>query len=249
MFCDKVERLSVFRDLDLSECKSMYEPSHIGALHIKNALNPWFHDLLRVEILGVRDRLKKGIERVGPVTQNVFSANMEHPPKIKSASELTLVELPYSTALTKAYTDYIYNPIARMGGFSEIDMVNSVGINMYPKKVGGISSHRDLDRDKNLNGIISIEGVGLISFPRTRNGMAVCTFVMHPTDLTLIRANLERGENKAKFQMLRDVKTLNCALAPEDKRNIGGGFDLGPFHKVETLDQDRYSIVLRNCVE
>jgi len=211
-----LEHTRVFNNLDLSACKSMYEPSHMGALHIRKALNDEFNELLQAEIVSTKKYMHKAPEVYKNATQNL---------SVDTAYNINkhFFPLPLCADLCGAYLDFIYNPVAEMIGFSKRSYIVPC-INIYPEN-GGISYHRDEFYLINIVGAVTVSGMGEFSIAKNRDGKDEHTFVVGPGDLVLMRAPIES---------LIGIST--------ESRNDK---DFRPYHKIKALSE-RSSIILRN---
>lgn len=206
--------------LNLRENQKIFDPRHIGGIHIPRALDLDFLRCLDSEVLDSdrRNLLRKAPEKEGRVAQNVFnlyvgSADKERHPDI-SLEDLILVN-----RLADVYTRSVYNLMAPLGSFDWVRMINSVGIHKYPAENGGISYHRNYKSDTGLVGVFSVHGKAKFSLAYSREGDGEESYIVEPGDLILMRATMHLFQQE------------HCQ---------------GPFHKVETIGEDRYSITFSN---
>jgi hypothetical protein len=206
----------VFRDINIKEIARIYEHAHMGGLHIRGALNPNFQGMLSAEVLSLKG-FEKAAAIQGNITQNL-SQRYYNP-----SDGIARQEIPIGWRLTLAYTDLIYNAAADTLGFPRVKIINSLGINMYPKGSGGIGYHKDYASDVNLIGIVSVEGSAKFFLAKSKEGKDEISFIVEAGDLVLMRSNI--GQYRK------------------------GSFDLRPLHKVESTGEERYSMLLRNSTK
>lgn len=114
------------------------------------------------------------------------------------------------------YTQRVYNKVAMVAGFTPSHLINSIGIHKYPAAGGGIELHRDYKKDKNLVGALSIAGEADFLLSKAREGAYVDKTRLKPGKLVLMRHPRNSQE-----------------------------YDMRPFHAVQGIGQDRYSIIFR----
>lgn len=205
--------------INLRESEKIFDMRHIGGIHIPGALDPNFLRFLESEVLDSErmNLLRKAPENQGRATQNVFSLYVGPADKEKHP-DISLEDLVVVNRLAQVYTNSIYNSMASRGSFAWIPMVNSVGIHKYPGEKGGISYHKNFESDTGVVGVFSVRGNARFSLAYSRQGEGEEPHIVEPGDLILMRA------------------TVNL---------LGHDYHEGPFHKLETLGEDRYSITLR----
>lgn len=210
--------------IDISAIEKVFDSKNIGSIYIENMLNQNFLKELRRDVTtlqkGNRFTTAKSKENDAQ-TQNFSHFYIE--PGEHSASELD--KLPAIRKLARAYTDHIYNPIANVTkGFLPVEMINSITINSYPSQGGHISYHQDYGYNRNIITAISIEGVAKSSVALSEKGEMEQSFIVKPGSLHLMRA-------------------------PFDSMGEDGPLLWRPWHKTETLNVQRYSLLLRNISE
>ncbi len=235
--CGNVPNASVFNRLDLSGAGAMYNPDHSGILLIRNALEKSFHAAISRQVLELGDMLRKVKPVEGNVRQNFFTVYLLDDDSHSNVFCKRRSMFPACDQLAMAYTKHIYNFVANAAGFMQTSSVNSLSINMYPKNVGRIEYHKDFSAEINLIGIISVIGSARFSVAKSRDGTDEKSHVVNEGDLVLMRANRDLG--KAALPSLTALKRRDA---------IERSVDLRPYHRVEALDEDRYSIVLRKDV-
>jgi 2-amino-4-hydroxy-6-hydroxymethyldihydropteridine diphosphokinase len=188
-----------------------------GALRIQNAIpKKWLEYLGSIcTYLDRNGFLKKSKEYEGGVRQESYTRYVGTAPG--ETEEINSDELSAIKSLAKEYTQQYYNKIAAVKSFEPVQgHVSSIGIHKYPANNGGIDFHLDYAKDRNIVGVFSVLGKGKFTVARTREGTWSSSWITNPGDLILMRHN-------------RNAEELH----------------LRPFHKIETLGEDRYSIIFR----
>lgn len=207
--------------MPLQRLREMYDPENVGGMFLPNMLGKKFTELLRNE---VTETYSDGLfveqpSQEGVVRQNMSTLYVGASDAPEGVRRVTLEDLPFVSALADRYTT-LYNVVARATThFEQILKINSVGIHRYPSDGGGIAFHRDYVRDKNLIAIFSVSGPSRITFAFTREWRGSVSYTTQSGDLVLMRSNVEDPELKQ---------------------------ELRPFHRLETLGEERFSVIFRN---
>ena len=220
--------------IDVRKCSVIFDPEHIGGIRIRQALHPEFLNHLRSEILELDEKklLVKAPEKFKRATQNFYGLYVG---SADGNRDITLEDLPITRRLSEIYTYEIYNLMGPLGPYrlthansngnsatkkSEHDvLVNSVGIHKYPAIGGEITYHKDPNECVGLVGIFSVQGRIKFSLAASRDGHGEIPYILEPGDLFLMRATMHLLNNT---------------------------YHMGPFHKVESMGEDRYSVTFRN---
>lgn len=132
--------------------------------------------------------------------------------------------LPAIDALKHAYAIDVYNFIADIGGFPHIDssVVTIFGV-YYPPVSGSFYRHRDLSQNSNLVGIISLTGHAIARIGEVQSRFMPmdleASYAVSPGGLMLMRAERE------------------CDIVDRN--------DLRPYHSIDSVDGERFSLVFR----
>ncbi len=216
----------VFRKIDFTDCRRMYDSDVPNkAMIIERALTPEFGKLLRDEVLDL-DRngiFTKAPPRDGVADQNMFTVNMGTWGMNRDRNpKVKLEELAACSAVAHAFAHQVYNALAEIRGFPKVDMMNTVSLHKYPAQGGLLSLHRDLTSAVDVSGLITVKGSRKLTLATSLEGDDMRTRILLERDLTLLPSN------------------------PVPKVYIP---DVRPYHMIESLGEDVYSMIIRNRVD
>lgn len=122
------------------------------------------------------------------------------------SSDITIADLPVTTALSEAFAEWIYNPLMSIvtgSQFRAVPQIESVVVYNQPAGGGGIPRHRDYGNSdhsvegygRGVVGVVTVTGIGNFSL---YNGEKVKVYHCVPGDISIMRAVL--GEYKSNPQ-------------------------------------------------
>ncbi|MCH8945508.1 MAG: hypothetical protein IIA85_01130 [Nanoarchaeota archaeon] len=112
----------------------------------------------------------------------------------------------------------IYRQISKKAGFL-VDSFNSVGIHYYPYNSQGITPHRDYTRDRDLISIFVLQGQAKFCVCEDRNKKGSINLDSSSGSLILLRA--ARNDLEQSYR---------------------------PFHYVEPIERERFSLIVRRIL-
>ena len=115
---------------------------------------------------------------------------------------------------------FSYASLKESADFKKYPQINSIGIHHYRNQEEGISPHQDYARDVNLISILSISGKASFLICKGRTKEKAESLELLPGSLVLMRAPRNKKENS-----------------------------LRPFHCIEKVSEERYSIILRQSLD
>lgn len=204
------------RNIPMSDIRRMYNSScHVGGVYLQQAVDKDALQSLRLEIVGL---YRIGLFAKSPSQEGVVRQTMStlYVGDMPTDKGITIEAMPVVAKFADKALNF-YNIAAEIANFQQVDSFNSIGLHRYPGRGGGIDFHRDYDSDRGMVIIVSVEGNAKTSIARTRAGDSCTTYITSPGDVILLRANRSAGETP----------------------------DLRPFHSVETMGSERFSLIFR----
>ncbi|MEK6846824.1 MAG: hypothetical protein AABY16_01510 [Nanoarchaeota archaeon] len=127
-------------------------------------------------------------------------------------------DFPTESLLIQLCNEYnlLYRKLKEPAKFEIEPEINSVGVHHYQEQAEGISPHQDYARDVNLISILSITGKARFLVCRGRTKIGATVLELSAGDLLLMRAPRNPKENTHR-----------------------------PFHCIDQVEEERYSIILR----
>lgn len=216
------------KNLDWDQITKIYDVGHPGYIHIRDIICENNRKSLLEEIDSKLDfRFKKAPSNEGKAWQEFLTVQLGRSDDLNKVTSFKYVpdlqegRLPLLEGFIRDYTQTIHNPLARLAGFNqEPDLVNSIGIHKYPVREGGLGYHRDYASNINLIATVTLKGSSNLFYAENIDGKNEFPILLNGGDLFLIRGPRNEAENSIR-----------------------------PYHKVESVGQERYAILFRTLKE
>ena len=146
--------------IDLNACTPIYDPAHLGGIHLANVVGGKLLAGLEDEVRRCRTSMTRARDDYAGVKQKM--SELYFGPADDKTQFLKVDNFPFMRALGYAYLEVVYNPLGALKGYSPLETLSSVGLHWYGPNEG-ISFHRDYSHDRNLIGIFTLLGAGKFS--------------------------------------------------------------------------------------